>query len=144
MVQKTVYDLSAPCLCNPISYHFFLCSFCLKHTGLLAVSNMPRTFPFMVFVLAVSSFFLTQMSFPQVLHVSHTHFVCSLLKYSLFRWAFLDLTTLCQIHPVSLQDTCCFSPTSCIGFTSWRISIHAHQNANSARSRPLSYTFSYL
>ena len=60
---------------------------------------MSKTFPFVALVLAISSFFLIHMSFPQLLCFTYSlHLV---LIYSLFRWALPDLSTITQLHPLS-------------------------------------------
>lgn len=75
VVQKTGYDLPSVHPSNLISYHFSLYLFYFRHTGFLAISNMPRTFLFMASVLAISSsFFFRCPSFSDML-VSHAPFI---------------------------------------------------------------------
>lgn len=62
-------------------------------------------------------FFLTHMSFPEKLHVSHTHFIqfspCMFPSWKGPSW---------PAHHGS--GASCLSPASCIGLTSWHPSIH--------------------
>lgn len=88
--------LSIPLISFLITFPYF------KHTGLLAISNM-RTFPFMASVLAVSSFFLLQMSFFQV-SACFTHSFHSVLSSNVTSARpFQTLPTISPIHPVSLH-----------------------------------------
>lgn len=103
VVQTTVRDLPAVCPSNLVSYHFSLCLFYFRHTGLLAISNMLRTLPFMASVLAVSSFLLLRMSFFQI-SACFPHSLQPVLSSTVTSATpFLTLPTISQTHPASLH-----------------------------------------
>lgn len=97
-----MHDLPAVRPSNLVSYHFSLCLFYFRHTGLLAISNMLRTLPFMASVLAVSSFLLLQMSFQ--ISACFTPSLQPVLSSTVTSATpFLTLPTISQTHPASLH-----------------------------------------